>query len=218
MPTQNCIKVFLADDHSLFRRGVRLVIESLQAEGLLYMGEAADGTELLDALARYKPHVVLMDISMPKLNGIETTTLLKKRHPYIGVIGLSFSDQSRDVLGMVDAGADGYLLKDTQTDELVRAIKLVHSGYCYFTPAVSTFLKTRINELRNGNKQLALTQREKNILQLICQGKSSKEMAQSLYVSKRTIDSFREKIMKKTGTKNLMQLLQYAIKEEIIKV
>ncbi|HEV7333124.1 MAG TPA: response regulator transcription factor [Flavisolibacter sp.] len=217
MATQNFIKVFLADDHCLFRRGVRSVIDSLQAEGLTVIGEAADGTALIDALTRMEPHVVLMDIGMPGLSGIEATAILKQRYAHIGVIGLSFSDHSGDVLAMVHAGADGYLLKDTQATELVHAIKLVHSGYCYYTPAVSTFLKARIKEERNVQMKLALTPREKKILQMICQGQSSKEIAQVLFVSKRTIDSFREKIMKKTGVKNSMQLLRYALKEEIIR-
>ena len=214
------IQVYIADDHALFRMGLKVVFHDLKKTGIHFMGEAANGQELINAIQEQQPDVILMDVEMPVLNGIHATSLIKQRYTHVGIIGLSYSEQSSRVIAMIQAGADGYLLKDTSIDELICAIKTVHEGYSYFTPAVSIFLSAKIkkeNDKYTNGKKKELTPRETQILQMICRGDSSKEIASSLYVSIRTIDSFREKIMKKAGAKNLLQLLRFALQEELIK-
>ncbi|MBB1283386.1 response regulator transcription factor [Flavisolibacter sp. BT320] len=213
------IHVFLADDHAFFRCGVRTALQSLKKEGILFIGEAPNGLSLLDAVDIQQPHVVLMDIEMPVMNGIEATVLLKQKYPTIRIIALSYSEQTNYVLAMLEAGAEGYLLKDTEVSELKHAIKTVHKGYLYYTPAVNHIITSQIRETKTKSfKKVTFTPRETEILTLVCQGKSSKEIASALFLSKRTIDRFREKIMEKTGVKNMLQLMRYALKEELITV
>ncbi|HEV7332736.1 MAG TPA: response regulator transcription factor [Flavisolibacter sp.] len=213
------IRVFLADDHTFFRRGVRTALQSLKKENIHFMGEAPNGVALLDAIALQQPNIVLMDVEMPVMNGIEATTLLKQHYPAVRTIALSFSEQSHHVLAMVEAGADGYLLKDTSLPELTHAIKTVYEGYSYYTPIVSPIITASVRHNKPGGmRKKALTPRETEILTLVCEGKSSKEIACALFVSKRTVDSIREHIMEKTGAKNVMQLMRYALKEALITV
>ncbi|RYY47643.1 MAG: response regulator transcription factor [Chitinophagaceae bacterium] len=219
MTGNTAIRVYIADDHTFFRYGIRSALQSLKKEGILFMGEAPNGAVLLDAIALQQPHVVLMDIEMPVMNGIEATAMLKKLYPNVRTIALSFSEQKNHVLPMLEAGAEGYLLKDTGISELKQAIRNVHEGYAYYTPSVSHIIAANIRDTKTKSlSKKTLTRRETEILMLICQGQSSKEIACSLFVSKRTVDSIRENIMQKTGVKNMLQLMRYALKEELITV
>jgi DNA-binding NarL/FixJ family response regulator len=219
MPLNPLIKIIVADDHAIFRKGVKSIIATLKKEGLLLIGEAKNGNEAVNEIERLQPDVVLMDIEMPIMNGIEATALIKSKYPHVHTIAISYSDDNSKVFAMVEAGADGYLLKDTSSDELAHAIRTVYQGYSYFTPAI-TLLLTRKIKVGRGNaaadKKKDLTKRETEILQLLCDGGSSKEIADLLCVSKRTIDCFRDKIIKKTGVKNTLQLLRYAIREKLV--
>lgn len=206
------IKIVIADDHAIFRTGVKAAF--LHHSGALTLiGEAANGTQVIELVKMTQPDLVLMDVEMPGMNGIEATRILKQTFPAVRILAISYSNSSSAVLEMVGAGVEGYLLKEADVEELFHAIKTVHNGIPYFSPATTVHFTTKIRE----EKQKELTKREKEILYRICDGESSKEIAGSLYVSKRTIDTFREKIMKKAGVKNLLQLLRYAIKNRLIK-
>ena len=219
MSPRPAIKIVIADAHPIFRTGVKAAFQHLSA-GLSLIGEAATGTQVIELVKLTQPDVVLMDVEMPEMNGIEATRILKETFPLVRILAISYSNTSSAVLEMVGAGAEGYLLKDAEPEELAHAIKAVHTGTPYFSAATAIHLTTKIREEKAREfegKKKALTRREKEILNRICEGESSKEIAASLYLSKRTIDTFREKIMKKAGVKNLLQLLRYAFKQRLIK-
>ena len=214
------IKIIIADDHKLFRTGLISAFSAQQKEEFQIIGEAANGNELIKLLSAVQPDVVLMDIAMPYMNGIIATTLIKKDFPEVRVVALSYSDAKSVVLEMIGAGSDGYLLKDTELDELAHAIRSVHAGSAYFTPAVATHLTTYLREEKAksiDNRKRELTKREVDIVQRICEGESSKDIATALFISKRTVDTYREKIMEKAGAKNMMQLLRFALKNHLLK-
>lgn len=220
MSSFSVIKIVIADDHAIFRTGVRAALQSLPQNLFLVIGEVSNGQEAMELLKFAQPDIVLMDVEMPTMNGIEATTAIKQAYPLVRTIALSYANTSSTVLGMISAGADGYLLKDTNLEELTHAIRTVHTGVPYFSPATSIHFASKIREekeKREVNKKKDLTPREKEILSKICESESSKEIAISLFVSKRTVDSFREKIMRKTGVRNVFQLIRYAIKNHLIK-
>lgn len=211
------IKLVIADDHVIYRRGIKATLCAMQHHRFAVVGEAENGREALEAVAKHDPHLVLMNVQLPFMNGVEATVSIKERHPLVRVIALSPAATCEHVLAMVTAGADGYLLKNTSLAELVQAIEIVHKGSVYFTPSAGAHLTTRLRQEKE-QKKVSLTKRETEILTLICDGNSSKEIATTLYVSKRTVDSFREKIIQKTGVKNTFQLLRYAIREKLVKM
>lgn len=208
-----------ADDHAIFRTGVTSALHTLSKESFTVVGEAANGKEALQLVQIHEPDVVLMDAEMPLVNGIDATALLKQTHRTVRTIALSYSNASSTVLGMLNAGAERYLLKGAGLEELAFAIRSVHSGIPYFSQATAVHMATKIKRDANGkseSEKLSLTKRETEILSHICSGESSKEIAAALCVSKRTVDTFRNKMMKKAGVKNVVHLLVYAIKEHII--
>lgn len=215
MPFHPPIRIVIADDHPIFRFGIKTIFKNLEKDGLALVGEAANGRELMALLKVKETDVVLMDVAMPEMGGIQATMLIKKEYPLVHTIALSQANNSSTVLQMVEAGAEGYLVKNAGLEELKQAIKTVCTGQPYFSPAIqlqlASQLKSEVTRFAEV-KRKDLTKRELEILKLICEGKSSKEIAVSLFVSKRTIDTFRDKIMKKTGVKNVLQLLRYAIR------
>ena len=220
MPVQHSIRLAIADDHGLFRRGLALFFASLKEEPFALIGEAANGKEAIALVNTLQPSVVLMDVVMPEMNGIAATAIIKKTYPQVRILALSYSDGRESVLAMIEAGADGYVLKNTEPEELTHAIKTVCRGDFYFTPAINMHLITWLKENKTREQtalKKVLTHRETEVLQLIYEGKKSKEIAASLYVSKRTIDSTREHIMRKAGVKSVLQLLRYALKEKLLK-
>jgi len=219
MPTNQLIKIVIVDDHAIFRTGLKTLFQSLSTENFQLVGEAANGQEAIELLKTVQPDIVIMDVEMPVLNGIEATAVIKREYEKVRTIALSYSITRTTVVEMVHAGADGYLLKDTNLKELTYAIRMVHKGVPYFTPTAAIHLAAKVREdiKKASNKKKELTKRETEILKRICDGLSSKEIANAMFVSKRTIDTMREKIMRKTGAKNLLQLLYFAIKQHIIK-
>ncbi len=209
-------KIVIADDHAFFRQGVQTALKPFVDKGLYVLEEASTGKDVIQVSETSSPHVILMDVHMPDLDGIQATVLIKRRFPQIHILGLSYSEESDVVLAMVDAGCDGYLLKNTSQEELVLAFKTVCAGGTYFAPAISGHLATGIKQAAFRSDR-PLTPREVQILQLVCGGNTSKEIAATLHLSKRTVDTNREKIMRKTGVRNAFDLLRYAIKNRLYK-
>ncbi|WP_121353936.1 response regulator transcription factor [Flavisolibacter nicotianae] len=219
MNSNNAIRIMIADDHALFRTGLKFIFTACKKDPFQIVGEAANGKEVLAMLKSVQPDIILMDVEMPEMNGIEATALIKQSYPQVHTIALSYANTPDAVLAMVYAGADGYLLKNTAPEELTHAIKLVHTGRQYFTPATAVHFMRKLREdngVQDHDRKKTLTKRETEILKLLCDGESSKTIAASLFVSKRTIDSFREKIMRKAGAKNLIQLFRYALRKHLI--
>lgn len=214
----NPIKVLLADDHGVVRKGLRFLIE--QEEGLAVCGEAADGREAVRLARELEPNVVVMDIAMPQLNGIDATAQIVRALPSTGVLILSMHGDESYLLRALEAGARGYLLKDTAEEDLVRAIRVVASGKPFFSPAISqTLLEDYIRTLQQRGQQDSyslLTDREREILQLLAEGRSNKDVAALLDLSVYTVETHRTRIMQKLNLHNTAELVLYAVRKKII--
>jgi len=214
----NTIRILVADDHGIVRKGLRLQLE--QHPGFQVVGEAADGREAVRLAEELEPHVVLMDIAMPSLNGIEATAQIVKRNPRIGVIILSMHSDEAYLLRTLTAGARGYLLKDTADTDLHRAVQAVADGKPFFSPAIAkTLLDDYVHQLQQRGLQDSydlLTDREKEILQLLAEGKSNKEVASILNLSTYTVETHRSHIMQKLDLHNSAEIVLYAVRKKII--
>jgi two-component system response regulator NreC len=210
------IRIMIADEHKIFREGLNTLIE--KEIDMKVVGEAGNGREIVDLAHDLSPDVILMDITMPELNGIEATNKITSKNPYIKVIALSFHSDRRFVLGMIEAGASGYLLKECAFEELVRAIHTVMKGKTYLSPGISDILvEEYVNKSEKDRHPVfsKLTSREREILQLIAEGKGTKEIASQLYISIKTVETHRRNIKEKLGVKSIAELTKYAIREGI---
>jgi two-component system, NarL family, response regulator NreC len=212
------IRVLLADDHGVVRKGLRFILER-QAD-MEVVGEAGDGREAIRLAEVSEPDIVIIDIAMPLLNGIDATAQMVKRNPSVGVIILSMHSDEDYLLSALNAGAKGYLLKDSAEVDLVRAIETVHRGTPFFSPEIArTMLEDYMRFLQQRNLQDSyelLTEREKEVLQLLAEGKSNKEVATILDVSVYTIDSHRTHLMQKLNLHNTAEIVLYAVRKKII--
>lgn len=218
------INVVLADDHVLVRDGIKALLED--QSGVVVIDEASNGKEALEVVSRSKPHVLIVDIRMPEMNGIEVVGEINKHHKDIKTLVLSMHDSEEYVVQAIQAGADGYLLKGASKEEFLKALNKVASGGKYFTGDVSAII---MNNFVNGNTNTAvtpkeilkedpfnLTKREKQILGLVLQLKNNKDIAEELQISKRTAEVHRFNLMKKLEVKNLMELSNKAKEFQLV--
>lgn len=213
------IRIILADDHELFRDGFSVMINKHPEIDLI--ADAVNGEELLRLSHQLKPEVVITDLKMPKLDGIEVMHRLKRELPQIGVIALTQYDEDSLIIEMLEAGAKGYLLKSANKNEIVAAIKKVYKGkthYCHQTNAkvAQLIAKSTFNPYRTPQKAL-FNEREITIIRLICQGFTNKEIAAQLFLSKRTIETHRENILDKIDANATAGLIVYAMTHGIYK-
>ncbi|HYG98064.1 MAG TPA: response regulator transcription factor [Terriglobales bacterium] len=211
-------RILIADDHGIVRRGLRLQLE--QQEGFQVVGEATDGREAVRMADELRPDVVIMDIAMPNLNGIDATTQLVKRNPQLGVIILSMHSDESYLMRTLAAGAKGYLLKDTADVDLLRAVQVVAQGKPFFSPSIAnTLLEDYMRQLQQRGLQDSydlLTDREKEILQLLAEGKSNKDVANLLNLSTYTVETHRTHIMQKLNLHSSAEIVLYAVRKKII--
>lgn len=210
-------RVLLADDHMLVRAGLRKLLESIP--DIEVVGEAGDGVSLLALVAQLQPAVVLMDISMPVLNGLETTAQLMKAWPQTRVLMLSMHQNEEYVRQALRHGAVGYLLKDAAPLQLEMALKAVISGEIYLCPSVSRgVMNDYVQRLRcdDSEQPAPLTPRQREVLKLIAQGQSTKEIARSLDISVKTVDTHRSQLMKQLHIHEVTGLVRYALREGLI--
>ena len=212
------IRVLLADDHKLIRAGLRLVVD--QQPDLSVVGEADDGRQAVELAKSLKPNVVVMDIGMPNLNGIEAARQIGEMDPGAAVVMLSMHSDESYVLRALSAGARAYLLKDSATTDLVQAIHAVAEWKSFFSPAVSyVLLQDYMRKLRRSGAEDSydlLSPRERGVLQLVAEGKSNKEVASLLNLSVYTVETHRAKIMQKLNLKGVPELILYAVRKGII--
>ncbi len=208
------IKVLIADDHAIVRHGLSRSIQ--QQEDMEVIGQASDGHAAVELARELCPNVVLMDVSMPYLNGIEATRAILRDSPGTRVIALSMHSAKRYVREMFRAGASGYLLKDCEFDELVQTIRLIAEGQTYISPSISRVVVENYMRDAPEEKESAfsvLTQREREVLQLMAEGNSTKQIAMRLYISPKTVEAHRLRIMNKLDIDNVALLTKYAIQE-----
>ncbi|HEA67075.1 MAG TPA: response regulator transcription factor [Desulfobacterales bacterium] len=208
------LRILLADDHVMFRDGIRPLIN--REEGMEVVGEAEDGLETVRLAKELKPDIIIMDISMPQLNGVEATWKIREVNPEIKVIILSMHSDRQFVIESLKAGAKAYLLKDSPFEELKRFILAVAKDQIVLSPAITGIVIKDFIHLskQEGSSVFAiLSTRERQVLQLIAEGKATKEIAKDLFLSIKTIESHRRQIMDKLNIHNVAELTKYAIRE-----
>jgi DNA-binding NarL/FixJ family response regulator len=211
------IKIILVDDHQMFREGLKFVLKQIQEFDII--GEASNGEEYLKLLERDQPHVVLMDIGMPVMDGIAATEKTTESYPQINVIALSmFSDQEY-YHKMVAAGVKGFLIKEAGIDELEKAVKAVHMGNAYFSQELLRNIIVNISNPKVSSKDpFQLTRREEEVLQMICKGFTTKEISDLLFISQKTVEGHKTNLLSKTNSKNTINLMLYAFKHKLVEV
>ncbi|MGH7598545.1 MAG: response regulator [bacterium] len=213
------IRIVIADDHSIVRQGLRALFQSVPEFSII--GEAVNGEELMRLVASEQPDVVIVDISMPELNGIEATRLIKKNNSGARILILTIHEEEEYVCQMIRAGADGYVLKDADKDELFTAVRAVAGGGKFFAPKIlkfmmDDFVKPTLEPERPA--QPHLTKRETEILRYIAEGLTSKGIAQKLFLSVRTVDTHRTNLMQKLNIHETAGLVRYAIQNGIVDI
>jgi len=212
------IRVLVADDHSVVRQGIRHVLEG--AEEFTIVAEAENGNEVAELVAQSKPDVVVLDISMPGLSGIEVTAVLRKRFPECRVLILSMYDNQEYVLEAVRSGAHGYLLKDTAADDLATAIRSIHSGEAFYSPPIAAKLAAAVkgdfSDKDDTGELASLTTREREVLRGIARGLTNKDIATQLGISPRTVETHRESLMRKLGIRHVAGLTKLALETGLI--
>jgi DNA-binding NarL/FixJ family response regulator len=212
------MRILLADDHRMMRDGLRAVLEK---DGIEVVGEAANGREAVEQAIALAPDVVVMDIAMPELNGIDATRRIVSELPHAKVIALSMSADRRYVMAMLEAGASGYLLKNAASDELLRALEVVMRGETYLSPSIAGGVVGRAivpGAPTSARAEKQLTPRERQVLQLLAEGKSSKEIATTLQIALPTVETHRRQLTAKLNLRTIAELTKYAIREGITSV
>lgn len=211
------IKVFVVDDHELFRNGVIMVLSRI--ENTVVVGEASNGEEFLTKLNSIRPDIVFMDIKMPKMNGIDATIEALKRYPELKVIALTMFGEEEYLQKMINAGGYGFLLKNSSIEEIERAVNLVNQGKnCYSEELLTYFTSKYIKSTNKDSDEVRVSKRELEVLNLVAQGLSNQEIADKLFISRRTVDGHKANLIQKTGSKNIVDLLIYAIKKGLVSI
>lgn len=214
----NMVRVFVADDHAMVRSGLRLLLE--REPDLSVVGEASDGRAALEWIGREQADVAVIDVAMPGLNGIEAATQIARKHPDVGIVMLSMHSDETYVLRCLRAGARAYVLKESAENELIAAIRAVTKGKSFFSPKVRRLLQQehvdRICRAGGQDSYDLLTEREREVLQLIAEGNSNKEIATRLFLSVYTVETHRKNILDKLQLRGTADLILYAVRKAII--
>ena len=204
--------VIIADDHTLFRQGLKLILEDI--ENIEVVADVADGKELIEVATLMKPDLIIMDINMPHVNGIEASRILLQDNPDFRILVISMYGDEQYYSSVIENGVKGFILKDADNSELRLAVKTILNGKTYF----SQELLLKLIKNRQTNAQIVITKREKEILALICQGLNSSEIAEKLFLSERTVENHRANLLDKTGCRNSLSLVIYALRNNLVQM
>jgi two-component system, NarL family, nitrate/nitrite response regulator NarL len=213
------IRLLLVDDHPIVREGIKSALS--HRKNIQIVGEAATGEEATVKAAKLKPDVILMDINMPGMSGLETSRRLRKSVPESKILALTMHENREYVLEMSQLGARGYVFKDSSPSELLHAIEVIHAGEFYFSPRASQHLLKaflRNEPLASSQTGIDLSQREKDVLQLVTEGFKTKEIAKRLGVTSRTIETYRRRLMSKLGVHSVAGLIKHSIEKGMVKI
>ncbi|AYL96739.1 response regulator transcription factor [Mucilaginibacter celer] len=212
------IKIAIADDYTIFRDGLKVGLAT--DDNLEVILEAGDGEDLLKGIENNRPDVIIMDLKMPVLDGMEATKLIKKKYPDIKIVVVTMYDDEKFVIHLMEIGANGYLLKNADADEIRRAVYSVHETGYYFNNVVSNALLKKLvikgNIKPSFNEGVQLTEREQDVLKLICAEKTAAEMGQQLFLSPRSVEGIRQRLIDKVGVRNTAGLVMFAVKNGMI--
>jgi len=212
------INVLIVDDHAMFRQGIRSLLQN--NDDIEVVGEATQGREAIDMVRQLSPQVVLMDIAMPVMGGLEAMRRIHKESPDVRVLALSQYEDNEYILSMLKAGARGYVPKTATASELVSAIHAIHEGECYLYPSATTTLieEYLMHVGDEKNEYERLTDRERDVLQLVAEGRTNREIADNLFISVKTVLRPRTNMMQKLGFHNRTDLIKYAISKGLIEI
>lgn len=215
------IKIILVDDHYVVRNGIRALFDDV--EEIEVIGEASNGVEAISKVKELSPDIAILDISMPQMNGLDAADIIHKQYPGTKTLIMSMHDNKDYILRSLEMGADGYLLKDSSKEEIIKAIKTVAEGEKYYSGSVSGIIVNGyLNVVTNpvganfDRKKTKISKQEKSILAHLVQGRNSREIAEELTLSVRTVDNHRARMMKKLGVKNAIELVKLAIEDKLL--
>ena len=212
------IKIAIADDYKIYRDGLKVGLSS--DENLEVMMEADNGEDLLKALESTSPDVILMDLKMPIMDGMEATKEVRKKYPAIKVLVVTMYDDDKFIIHLMENGANGYLLKNTEPDEIRKSIYCVHENGYYFNDVVNKALLKKLvlkNNLKPSfNQNVELTERELEVLKLICEEKTAAEIAKDIFLSPRSVEGIRQRLIEKIGVRNTAGLVMFAVKNSMV--
>lgn len=205
-------KIIIADDHTLFRQGLKLILEDINDIDVI--ADVANGKQLMDITRELKPDLIIMDINMPLVNGIEASRNLLQEFPDLRILVVSMYGDEQYYNSVIENGVKGFILKDAENTELRTAVNAILNGKTYF----SQELLLKLIRGRKNSNQIQLTQRERQILELICQGLNSTEIGAKLFLSERTVDNHRANLLDKTGCRNSLSLVLYAFRNNLVDI
>ncbi len=213
------IKLVIADDHEVYRDGLKTLLE--KTETFQVIGEAGNGRELIELCSELKPDIVLTDIKMPVMDGVEAAAYIYSHFPSIKIIALSMYNQDNLILDMLNAGASGYLIKNANKSEITEAITSVNKDIPYYCRSTSMKLAKLIGTKgpsSRGQEKISFSEKELDIIKLICEEKTSKEIAEIIFVSPRTVDEYRERIREKMNVKGTAGIVIFALQNDLVKI
>ncbi|MBO6516591.1 MAG: response regulator transcription factor [Bacteroidia bacterium] len=211
------IRTIIVDDHQLFIEGVKMLIAKM--EDIEVVGEASNGVDLIDVLSSTEADVVLLDINMPQMDGVEATKHLVDKHPHVKVLMLTMHDTRNHIEKLLKTGAHGYVLKNTGGEELEKAIRTVHGGQSFYSETVTKRIMEGLQQRKNVEREhghVQLTQREQDVLKLIANEFTTAEIGEQLFISPHTVESHRKNLMSKLGVRNSIGLVKYAVQMGLV--